>query len=192
MDKKTMRLVYKKARSLFTGAIKEEAEQTIQDRLSSFEPFMLGEVILFYLAMKDEVSTDLLIEEAFRLNKRVVVPYCKEDTTIGLAEITSLDDVVIGAYGIREPKEELRDNVSISEIDTVITPGVAFDKKGNRLGMGKGYYDRFLDAVRPHATYIALAFDCQMTEKIPTDKHDHPVDLIVTQSTIHDPKSEDE
>lgn len=180
-----MRMIYKKARSLFVGSLRVEADERIQTKIQNLESYKNAQCIMVYLATKEEVSTNTLITSALSEGKRIIVPYCKKNNAIGLAQINSLSDVEIGAYGIREPKEEQRDNVCSTDIDLVIVPGVCFDKECQRLGMGKGYYDRFLEQIRSHSTFIAPAFDLQITNYIPTEKHDLPVDMVVTEKAIY-------
>ena len=92
------------------------------------------------------------------------------------------DDLKISSYGILEPKKDKIKNISSDKIDLIIVPGVAFDLKGNRMGHGKGYYDRFLNLVK--STSIGLAFEFQIIENIPVESHDKPIDMIITEKRI--------
>ena len=85
-------------------------------------------------------------------------------------------------YGIQEPSPESRIIMTPDMFDLVIVPGVAFDKKGRRIGQGKGYYDRFLELTS--AFRLALAFDCQLLENVPSELHDIPMDAILSESGI--------
>jgi len=76
---------------------------------------------------------------------------------------------------------------SADKIDLIIVPGIAFDKNGNRLGYGLGFYDRFLCSLKEVATIVALAYDFQVLDEIPNDHHDVPVDTIITESKIISP-----
>ena len=123
-----------------------------------------------------------MIKEALN-EKKVVVPISnKKDCSLTLSELKDWDDLEASSYGILEPKKEKIKEISIDEIDLIIVPGVAFDKFGNRLGHGKGYYDRLLK--NANTTIIGLAFEFQTIEKIPTDEHDKPVDIIITEDRI--------
>ncbi len=100
-------------------------------------------------------------------------------------QISSLDDLVTGAYSIMEPDPERCPRVDPSELDMVIVPGSVFDRRGGRLGYGGGYYDRFLSKDAPQALRIALAFSFQVQDNnIPLQPHDELMDYIVTEKEI--------
>ena len=92
-------------------------------------------------------------------------------------------------YKILEPKEELRSvaakKVDVKEIDLIIVPGVAFDRRGGRTGHGKGYYDKLLEHARPDTPLVALAFECQMFDEIPMQDHDVFMDKVVTEKASY-------
>ena len=97
-------------------------------------------------------------------------------------EINSFDDLSPGALGVLEPSPEKRIRITPESINLVIIPGVAFDLQGGRIGYGKGYYDRFLEQTK--AFRLALAFDFQIIDKVPTEKHDVPMNGILSESGI--------
>lgn len=88
----------------------------------------------------------------------------------------------ISEYGIREPIGEVEDRVC-KDIEVVIVPGMAFDHKGARLGRGKGFYDRFLNA-HPSTVKVGYAFDCQILPEIPTEEHDIKMDYVISASGL--------
>ena len=96
------------------------------------------------------------------------------------SKINSLNDLVIGKFNILEPKDRFKTK---EELDLIIVPGLVFDKKGNRIGHGKGYYDSFLKK-HPNATKIGLAFEDQINKKILVEDHDIPMDFIITEKRI--------
>ena len=106
----------------------------------------------------------------------------KEDYSLILSKLNSFEDLVEGPYGILEPKKEKIKEISFDEIDLIIIPGIVFDLKGNRIGHGKGFYDRLLKNTK--VSIIALAFEFQIIGKIPVDKNDKPVDIIITEKRI--------
>ncbi|MBN1910696.1 MAG: 5-formyltetrahydrofolate cyclo-ligase, partial [Pirellulales bacterium] len=128
-----------------------------------------------------------LLNRALRGQKRVVVPYC-DGPDLRLFRLTSLDELSPGAYGIPEPRPELRDlpdrRIEPDWLDLVLVPGVAFDRKGGRLGQGAGYFDRFLPTVPAHVPRVGLAFACQLFPKIPMAPHDVRMDCVVAESGI--------
>jgi 5-formyltetrahydrofolate cyclo-ligase len=99
---------------------------------------------------------------------------------------------VQGAYGILEPKMEKDREVDPAQLDIIIVPGVAFDRKGFRIGFGKGFYDRFLETYRDslgreskQSFCIGLAFEMQIVDSLPRDAYDEKVDLVITEDNIY-------
>lgn len=139
---------------------------------------------LVYVSVRDEVKTTRLVEDVLAICGQVVVPYCLTDAELGLFLLSDLQQLERGAFGILEPIKTLREEriVSPEILDTVVMPGVAFDRRGNRIGYGKGYFDRLLERLPGDCRKIGLAFDCQIFPAIPTEAHDLPVDYLITES----------
>lgn len=138
-----------------------------------------------YVAWQEEVENHDLLRAILRDGKKVVVP--KVNTQIKELEnyvIPYFDALAPGAFGIFEPDAERGACrfTKLEELDLIIVPGLAFDRQGNRLGYGGGYYDRLLAEIR--APKVALAFAAQIVDAIPTEKHDHGVDFIVTEQEV--------
>jgi len=154
----------------------------VQEKLFSCLEFKEAKNILFYASFDGEVDTFKMIKEAKRNKKNIALPVIKERAkTIVPSLVNSFQKTFVkNVYGISEPKKEHIKPIAKENIDLVIVPGVAFDKKGNRLGRGKGYYDRFLKTLPRHVFTIGLAFDFQVIPRIPYQKnHDLPVDKIL-------------
>ena len=152
-------------------------------KLLNWEIFKKAGVIHIFIAKPDEPSTRQIIEYCWSSGKRVAVPLVLPNTfNLIHSEIKSFDRLIHGMYGIQEPSPESRIIMTPDLFDLVIVPGVAFDKKGRRIGQGKGYYDRFLELTS--AFRLALAFDCQLLENVPSELHDIPMDAILSESGI--------
>ena len=106
----------------------------------------------------------------------VVLPVVTGPAEMELRRYRSADDLSMGAFGIMEPTGE--PFTSLAEIDLAVVPGMAFDTRGNRLGRGKGYYDRFLSQL-PQATKVGLCFPFQKFPGVPTDENDVRMDLVI-------------
>ncbi|MEW4563428.1 5-formyltetrahydrofolate cyclo-ligase [Bremerella sp. JC770] len=162
----------------------EPRSEAIGRRL--FEEFPIGKEAnwLVYVSVRKEVQTMNILEYVLRERGQVVVPYCLADGQLGLFRLTELEQLETGAYGIREPIAALRAKRTASpeSIDTIVMPGVAFDRRGNRIGYGKGYFDRLLPRLRDDCTKIGLAFDCQVFPEVPSEPHDVPVDHLITET----------
>jgi len=156
--------------------------EAIKRRLFEDKDFQCAKTIMFYLSKDYEVNTWSMVEEALKLGKRVVVPVTDTQTKgLILSEITDLgNQLQQGPYGIYEPKKECKKIVHTKNIDMVIVPGVAFDKKKNRIGHGGGYFDRFLKNLPKTIPTVGLAFKFQVIERIKTLSWDIPVTKIIT------------
>ena len=144
--------------------------------------------VMFYVDVRAEVRTRHDLPDALASGKKIVVPWCNADGELELFHLESMEELEIGMYKILEPREELRGvdskQVEVTELDVIMVPGVGFDSKGGRTGMGKGYYDKCLQHARPDATLTAVCFDCQIFEEIPVQQHDIYMDKVITQSTV--------
>ena len=135
--------------------------------------------ILAYLAMEGEPDLDEFIRYALIDGKSVYVPVCVDKQNMFAARINSFEDLEIGMYDIRTlsyPYEIAKPD----EIDLVLIPSVACDLRGNRLGMGKGYYDRYLTEI-PYKKRIAVIWSFQIIHNVPIDKFDRKVSKIITE-----------
>lgn len=140
---------------------------------------------MLFLSMPGEVDTAPLAQRAWQDGKRVLAPQVSwEQHRLLPIEIRSLGsaDISIGEMGIREPIAG--SPVPIRDINLVIVPGMAFDRSGNRLGRGRGFYDRFLSRPDFSGIACALAFHEQIVDILPADTHDIPVAMIATDTEI--------
>ena len=124
------------------------------------------------------------------MNKKIIVPKTIPETKeLILSELKDYEqDLDIGVYGVLEPNKEFIRPVSYDVIELVLVPGAVFDIKGNRIGYGAGYYDRFLSKLDESIPKIALAYDFQIVDKITPHEHDVPMDYIITEKRIIDCK----
>lgn len=158
---------------------RERKSKLIERILLKQEEFIKAERVMFYLAFDGEVKTESMIDKARRLGKQIYVPIC--DTKKKTLRPCFLEESValeIGPYNTREPKNKVE--FSHRKLDLVIVPALAFDKKGNRLGRGKGYYDRFLKRLSNRTNTIGLAFDFQVLPNLPVEENDVPVDKVLS------------
>jgi 5-formyltetrahydrofolate cyclo-ligase len=149
----------------------------IQEFVINSKEFQPVKVVGAYFAFGSEVKTDLIIERARMLGKKIVLPSVKEDK-ITFYELSSSKYLIRGRFGIMEPVPYKR----VSKIDLLVVPGIAFDKKGYRLGYGKGYYDRLLSGKRTFS--IGLAYSFQLLENLPHDRYDKRLDAVASEDGI--------
>lgn len=177
------------ARQRLSSEEKDERSRRIVARVLALPQYVAAKTALWYLGVQNEVRTENSVTgELSAGRKRFVVPWCEEDRLL-LFQLREMSDLEEGAFGILEPKRERRQlasrRVAPADVDVALVPGVAFDRQGNRLGHGAGYYDRLLAELSPSACLIGLAYECQLVEAIPHEPHDVGMDLVVTESNLY-------
>lgn len=158
----------------------ELKSQMIEDKVVTHSFFLGSDTILCYVDYQNEVRTRGIIQTAWEQNKTVAVPKV-EGNEMTFYVIRSFDDLQKGYKGILEPisSEEFS-----SENVLVILPGSAFDKKRNRIGYGKGYYDKYLSRY-PGFKTLAIGFECQLVDEIPAEEHDLKPSVLITEEHIY-------
>ena len=164
---------------------RQKKSLVIGKRLFRTESYRRAQLILCYVAIRGEVETRPILEQALFENKRVFVPVVTDKARrhMVVAEIKDLKKDLShkGAYGIPHPLRLLAKEISLKKLDLIVVPGVAFDAKGNRLGRGLGYFDRFLERVPETIPCVSLAFRFQMVREIPMQSHDRAVQKVITE-----------
>ena len=155
----------------------------IQDAVLALPEFLSARIIASYVAKSDEVQTSAVIQEAVLAGKRVLVPRTDAvSMRLRFCEIKSLDELQLGTFGVLEPPSTAR-SVPLHESQLVIVPVVAWDGRGQRLGYGKGFFDRELEH-RGKAVCAGLAFEFQRHDALPVTSSDVPLDIIVTEQRV--------
>ncbi len=162
---------------------KQMLDFKLADRVLSLWKFRESPCLLVYCSKPTEVDTRRLIERAWSLGKTVALPRCRPDTVdLDFLVVCSWNDVAPGTLSILEPKEHCQP-VPTDTASVCIVPGLAFDRSGNRIGYGKGYYDRFLTSYR--GTTIGLIYDCCLEDDVPHERYDRKVDIVVTEKDTY-------
>jgi 5-formyltetrahydrofolate cyclo-ligase len=184
MDKKQLRLRFKKSLSQMGRQQRNRKSIEACKNLISSIQFQEAATIMMYLSLPHEVNTDDAILQAWQLGKTVVVPKVLwEQHDMIPVQINSLETgLTIGFAGLKNPISTAP--VSYEKIDLVVTPGLGFDRDGNRLGRGGCYYDRFLANPNLKAKKCGLAFEEQLIDSIPVDDHDEQMDFLVTNREV--------
>lgn len=156
---------------------------SIVERLGALPEWAASRTVFAFLSLPFEVSTRALIERAWAENRRVAVPRLSDESgRMEAVEFHDYGDLVPARFGLMElPNAPV---VAPSEIDLVVSPGLAFDRAGRRLGQGAGYYDRYLPRLRDEVPVVAICFSEQLVDEVPTDAHDLAVDAIVTPDEV--------
>lgn len=174
-QKRAIRKEVLKRRDAMPVELRKLADMTMADRLIGHQWFYGAEVLLAFVNYGSEISTMEIIEEALRKGKKVFVPRI-EGNEMCFYSISSISQLVAGYKGILEPDG----TTECFNYDTykerrmlLLMPGVAFDRYGNRMGYGKGFYDSFLKDKKLLQTYsIAIGYKCQRVDFIPMEEHD--------------------
>lgn len=183
MKDRLRKSIEKKRNTLSTSEVLEKSSR-IKKRIFEMDLFRDAQTILFYVSYGNEVYTHDMIKESISLGKTVVVPKSvTKNNALILSRLTDWNNLEVGAYNILEPKQEPIEQVDVESIDLIIVPGVVFDESGNRIGHGKGYYDRLLNDSQ-NIPNIGLAFELQMIDNIESEKHDEKIDVIITEDRI--------
>ena len=130
-----------------------------------------------YMSFKNEVDTHKINERIIVARKKLILPRVMDKENMEAVEYSGKFQK--GSMGITEPVGESYEG----KIDLVIVPGIAFDKEGNRIGFGRGYYDRFLEKY-PKVEKIALIYDFQLVDNIPAEKYDRKIDVLFTKNKV--------
>ena len=175
-EKKIMRSNARQLKKRYTAQQLQDMSQTVISSLLDSPYVQKASTIMLYYSLTDEVYTHDVIKTLAAEGKKILLPVVIDSENMELREYHDDNDLTIGAYNIMEPTGRLFDDYR--SIDLAVVPGMMFDLHGNRLGRGKGYYDRFLKKIR--STYkIGICFKFQITDNVPSGKNDVLVDEVI-------------
>lgn len=155
---------------------KKRRSMPIMERVSTLPAFEQAKTVLLYWSMDDEVYTHEFVRQWYE-RKRILLP-CVDVDDLLLRQYTGPESMQPGPqFGIPEPTGEVF--TELEKVEMIVVPGVAFDRKNNRMGRGRGFYDRLLKST-PNAVKVGVAFDFQIFDSIPVESFDVPMDFVVT------------
>lgn len=186
MDKTTLRNKVRETLAIMNEEVYRRQSKAVVQRVLQ-EPYIIeANTIGITISNQPEVDTIHLIEELWQLGKKVAVPKChpktREMTFYAIESFAQLETVYMH---LREPIPERCELVDANEMDIILVPGVVFDRLGYRIGYGGGYYDRYVLNYKK-GKLMSLLFDEQIVNRVPTEEHDCPVDIIVTPTERFD------
>ena len=151
----------------------------IEEEFFRLPAIVKAKTILFYASLPGEVDTFAMIRKAMDLKKQVALPVVLRGQRTLIPTLTqNMKDLRLSTYGIHEPRRHKDREIALECLDAVVVPALAFDKANNRLGRGKGYYDRFLKSLSSAVT-VGIAFDFQIADRLPFEDHDVPVHHVI-------------
>ena len=186
-EKKALRNKILSLRDALSLDERRQKSNAIQSMLFSLPEFAAAQRLALFISFRSEVLTESIIRAALSLSKVIAVPITDlARKQLSLSRITDYDtDLAPGTWGIPEPKPDRIRPVTSDELDLVIAPGVALDRKGRRIGYGGGFYDGLLRAMPAKKPVVALAYALQIVDYVPADPaHDEPVDIIITEEDV--------
>ncbi len=177
-------------RAALTPPERAEASARIRETLFALPAFHQARTVHAFISFPEEVDTAPILAACRKAQKSIVLPYqVPGGERLGHACWIPGQALVPGPFGTQEPPPEARQPLDLASIDLVLVPGVAFDRRGGRLGYGKGYYDRFLaDLLRCSGSppaLVALAFSAQIVEAVPLNAWDVRVPQLLTERGLH-------
>lgn len=178
IDKRELRKKIKAMKQILLESEKREAAERAFARLENAAAFMMANHILMYHSLPDELSTHSFLKK-WSDRKHFYLPRVNG---VNL-DILPYDEsrLELGAFHIEEPTGN--SIYDIDDIELIIVPAIAYDRKGNRLGRGKGFYDRLLNETK--ATKIGIAYEFQIVDEVPVESHDVPMDIVISPSSCH-------
>ena len=182
-DKKLLRKEMRTRRKSLTEIERETFSNIIVEKFLTQDVYKNSEIIMAYVSMAEEVQLQKIFVDAFNRKKILATPLIIGKGEMLAVEVPNFDALEVGDFGILTVRKDLRKFIDPEKINCVIVPGAAFDLNCNRLGLGGGYYDKFLPRA-VNAKKIALAYDFQIVDTIPTEPHDFKVDIIITEKRI--------
>lgn len=184
MDRRQLRKNKIQARDSLSLNERSRASELIGSRIVSSPEFLRAGTVMVYRAVRGEVSLELVELSPAAKEKRLVYPVCVSGTEMIAVRPEGENAWQTGRFGIPEPDPDRGTVIPPVEIDLVICPCAAFDENGNRLGMGGGYYDRFLPRC-VNARVAAAAFETQKADRVPAEPWDQPMDMVFTEKGIY-------
>ncbi len=179
-QKRQVREAVLAARDGLSADTRRAASARIRERVLALPELADARNVFVFVSFGSEVDTHGLIDSLLGRGQQVAIPRIIDATTIRAVPMTGWDDLVAGKWGILAP---VHDTPAAGPFDVAIIPGVAFTEARERIGHGRGYYDRWLES-NPVGTSIALAFEEHLVPELPVEPHDRPVDMVVTPERV--------
>jgi len=169
-------------REAMTSSEAKQKGAAITSRLLQMDLYLKAQCLGCYVSVQKEVDTHALIQTALDEAKQLSVPVIGKKPKMRFIEIQNFSELKPASFGLLEPSGADQTEIPPNTFDLIIVPGLAFDRQGNRIGFGAGYYDWFLAQV--NAPKVALTYDFQIQEHLSTEPHDIRIDFLVTETDI--------
>lgn len=183
MDKKELRKHMLQKRNRLEEDYRKHANAAITEAFLHSSVYQACKTLFIYISYSSEVDTNEIITRAISDGKTMLVPLTDQvNKKMDAIQITDFNTQLCkSCCGILEPNFASKEPYPPEKIDLIVVPGVAFDRRGYRIGYGGGYYDRYL-CQSPNAKTVGFAYEQSLTDEIPSESHDQKVDIILTES----------
>ncbi len=158
---------------------RDRISHALIEKFLATETYRAAQIVMAYASTPDELQLNELFAACFNAGKVLAIPLIVGKGLMQAVAVPSFEALEVGEFGIQTVKRELRKIIDPAQIDCIIVPGVAFDIHGGRLGLGGGFYDRFLPQA-VNAKKIALAYDFQLVDSLPLEPHDFRINGVLT------------
>ncbi|MFO7576981.1 MAG: 5-formyltetrahydrofolate cyclo-ligase [Pelovirga sp.] len=180
MEKTTIRARILRQRRQLPPEVAAALGTQAQQRLIASGIFSAARSVALYCPIHNEVATEALFAAAIAAGKQVSFPRVR-NAALEFAVVDRIGELQPGSFGIYEPGPAA---AVTGAIDLMVVPGVAFDRRGHRLGYGRGYYDRYLVAAGAPMAKVGLCYSFQLHDRLPDDQHDQELDWLVTEHAV--------
>jgi 5-formyltetrahydrofolate cyclo-ligase len=185
-QKKILRLIFSESRCALDASRVEALSDAVQSRLLAEPGYRRCRAVVLYSSKDNEVRTDLILSDALKSGRQVCFPrLASENRELELVTIDHPSELTAGAFGILEPSGSRTIEPSGLARALICVPGVVFSVAGERIGRGRGHYDRLLSKLGPTALKAGLAYSFQLLDSVPQGAGDERLDLIVTETATH-------
>ena len=182
-EKIRLRTVMRAEEKKLGAKYKAESSAAICRHVLAMPEYRDAETVFCFVGRQHEIDTMPLLRQILADGKRLCVPLCVEKGIMELRQISAIEDLIPGSYGIQEPPADAL-TVSVDDVDLSIIPCLTCDHGGRRLGFGGGYYDRFLGAYRSAAVLVCR--ERLIREELPVEPHDMPVPWVITERGLYE------
>jgi len=182
-EKQRLRRVIRAEEQQLSAKYKAASSAAICRHIMAMPEYRDAETVFCFVGRAHEIDTSSLLEAILAAGKRLCIPLCVDKGIMELRQITDLEQLVPGSYGIQEPPADAP-TVSVDEVDLSIIPCLTCDHGGRRLGFGGGYYDRFLSVYRSAAVMVCR--ERLIREELPVEPHDMPIPWVVTERGLYE------
>ncbi|HYJ49127.1 MAG TPA: 5-formyltetrahydrofolate cyclo-ligase [Microbacterium sp.] len=184
--KRAMRAELRERRQRHTDAAREAAAQGIQRQLDTLVDSLGVRSLSCFLSTPSEPGTREFVDGAVKRGLRVLLPVTRTDGLLDWAVATPDFDITEGMFGLPEPLGALLGPIAVNDVDLLVIPAAAVDRRGMRMGWGRGFYDKTIGSMEGCPPVYAVVYDSELLDEVPSDLHDQPVTGVVTPTqTVH-------